>query len=51
MRKANDSPDLATETETGRLPWMRPRLQRLYASEAEHGTNGGGDTPGADMMS
>ncbi len=51
MRKANESPDLATETGNGRLPWTRPRLQRLYASDAEKGQSGGGDTKGNDAMS
>jgi hypothetical protein len=41
MRKENDSPDLATETETGRLTWNRPRLERLSARGAT------GPTPSA----
>jgi hypothetical protein len=51
MIKASDSPDLGAETETGRLPWKRPMLERLSAHQAESGAAGGGDTPGKDMMS
>lgn len=34
MSETNDSPDLAAETETGRLPWARPKLLRLTSSDA-----------------
>jgi hypothetical protein len=33
-----------------RLPWNRPTLRRLNASQAEHG-GGGGPDAGNDMMS
>ena len=51
MSKANNSPDPAIDSETERLPWKRPTLQRLSASQAEMGLAGGGDTPGKDAMS
>jgi hypothetical protein len=33
------------------LRWKRPRLSRLSTQGADHGTAGGGDTPGKDKKS
>lgn len=52
MSETNDSPDLAAESETGRLPWARPKLLRLKPSKATGPSPSAiSDGKGADGMS